>query len=174
MFSKKEKKKDEKKEGDDNSPDGNDLPNSDNDQPLQKRKVQAATDDEGYQKPNIQWSINLSTGFNIREDRSKPINKRTMRYPYKISLNALNINGNLKLTNKWVMNFNTGYDFETKQVVQTSFNISRDLHCFTMTAAISPFGQYKYYNFTIRATASILQDLKWDQRSQTQSNIRWY
>ena len=174
LFSKKEKKKDEKKEGDDNSPDGNDLPNSDNDQPLQKRKVQAATDDEGYQKPNIQWSINLSTGFNIREDRSKPINKRTMRYPYKISLNALNINGNLKLTNKWVMNFNTGYDFETKQVVQTSFNISRDLHCFTMTAAISPFGQYKYYNFTIRATASILQDLKWDQRSQTQSNIRWY
>ena len=43
-----------------------------------------------------------------------------------------------------------------------------------MTAAISPFGRWKYYNFTIRANASILQDLKWEQRSQTQSNIQWY
>lgn len=176
LFSKKDRDggKDDKK--------GNpDLPDSENDDsdlddgvPHPKRKVQAATDNDGYQKANIQWSVNLSTGFNIREDRTKPINKRTMRYPYKISLNALNINGNLKLTNKWIINFNTGYDFETKKIVQTSFNISRDLHCFTMTAAISPFGQYKYYNFTIRATASILQDLKWDQRSNTQSNIRWY
>ena len=33
---------------------------------------------------------------------------------------------------------------------------------------------WKYYNFTIRANASILQDLKWEQRSQTQSNIQWY
>ena len=175
LFTKKEKKEDNNKDKDANNAEGNEPPpDVDNNQPQQKRKVQAATDDEGYQKNVILWSVNLSTGFNIREDRSKPINKRTMRYPYKISLNALNINGNLKLTNGWAMNFNTGYDFETKKVVQTSFNISRDLHCFTMTAAISPFGQYKYYNFTIRATASILQDLKWDQRSQTQSNIRWY
>ena len=175
LFSKKDK--DEAKKDGDNNPPGegdNNPPVDEDEQPQQKKKVQAATDNEGYQKNKILWSVNLSTGFNIREDRSKPINKRTMRYPYKISLNALNINGNLKLTNKWAINFNTGYDFETKKVVQTSFNISRDLHCFTMTAAISPFGVYKYYNFTIRATASILQDLKWDQRSQTQSNIKWY
>ena len=173
LFGKKDKNNDNRREDNSLPAEGN---NSDLDDglPQPKRKVQAATDDDGYQKSKIQWSINLSTGFNIREDRTQPINKRTMRYPYKISLNALNIHGNLKLTNKWVINFNTGYDFETKKIVQTSFNISRDLHCFTMTAAISPFGQYKYYNFTIRATASILQDLKWEQRSQTQSNIRWY
>lgn len=173
LFGKKDRDNDDGR-GPDTSPDSDDDSDYDDDVPQPKRKVQAATDGDGYQKPNIQWSVNLSTGFNIREDRTKPINKRTMRYPYKISLNALNINGNLKLTNKWMMNFNTGYDFETKKIVQTSFNISRDLHCFTMTAAISPFGQYKYYNFTIRATASILQDLKWDQRSNTTSNIRWY
>ena len=120
------------------------------------------------------WSINISTGFNITEDRQKPINRKSMRYPYKVSLNSLNINGNVKLTNKWAVSFNSGYDFNAKEITQTAFNITRDLHCFTMTAALSPFGRYKYYNFTIRATASILQDLKWEQRSQTQSNIRWY
>ena len=97
-----------------------------------------------------------------------------MRYPYKIALNALNINGNIKLSNKWAVNFNSGYDFNAKLITNTVFNITRDLHCFTMTASLAPFGVYRYYNFTIRATAQILQDLKWEQRSQTQANIQWY
>ena len=72
------------------------------------------------------------------------------------------------------MNFTSGYTFETKEITQTSLTISRDLHCFNMSASLSPFGRWKYYNFTFRANASILQDLKWEQRSQTQSNIQWY
>ena len=134
----------------------------------------AAADGDGYQVFKMPWSINFSTGFNITEDTSKPINRKNMRYPYKFSLNSLNINGNVKLTNKWAVSFNSGYDFNAKEITQTAFNITRDLHCFSMTAAISPFGRWKYYNFTIRANASILQDLKWEQRSQTQSNIQWY
>lgn len=142
---------------------------------IPKKKVQRAeADDEGYQAFKMPWSINLSTGFNITEDRTKPINKKNMRYPYKVSINSLNINGNLKLTNKWNVTFNTGYDFNAKEITNTSFNITRDLHCFTISAAVAPFGRYRYYNFTIRATANILQDLKWEQRSQTQSNIQWY
>ena len=140
----------------------------------EKKTEKAAADSDGYQVFKMPWSINLSTGFNISEDTSKPINRNTMRYPYKISLNALNINGNIKISNKWAINFNSGYDFESKEIVQTAFNITRDLHCFSMSASLSPFGRWKYYNFTIRANASILQDLKWEQRSQTQSNIQWY
>ena len=139
-----------------------------------KKKEKAAADADGYQVFKMPWSINFSTGFNITEDTSKPINRKNMRYPYKFSLNSLNINGNVKLTNKWAISFNSGYDFNAKEITQTAFNITRDLHCFSMTAAISPFGRWKYYNFTIRANASILQDLKWEQRSQTQSNIQWY
>ena len=140
----------------------------------EKKKEQAAVDSEGYQVFKMPWSINLSTGFNISEDRSKPINRKKMRYPYKFSLNALNINGNIKISNKWAISFNSGYDFNAKEITQTAFNITRDLHCFTMSASIAPFGRYKYYNFKINATASILQDLKWDKRSQTQSNVQWY
>ena len=142
--------------------------------PKKKKKEKAAADADGYQVFKMPWSINFSTGFNITEDTSKPINRKNMRYPYKFSLNSLNINGNVKLTNKWAISFNSGYDFNAKEITQTAFNITRDLHCFSMTAAISPFGRWKYYNFTIRANASILQDLKWEQRSQTQSNIQWY
>lgn len=172
LFGKKDdKEKDAEKEGNEDS----DSDNRDhNGIPKKKETRKAETDADGYQKFKMPWSVSLSTGFNITEDRSKPINKKTMRYPYKVSINSLNVNGNLKLTNKWSFNFNTGYDFESKEITNTSLNVTRDLHCFTMTAAISPFGRYQYYNFTIRATSSILQDLKWEQRSQTQSNIQWY
>lgn len=126
-----------------------------------------------YQKFSMPWSININYSFNIREDRSKAINPKSMRYPYKLTHNV-NASGNLKLSNKWSFNFNTGYDFEAKKITQTSCTISRDLHCFNMSATFSPLGMWKYYNFTIRANASMLQDLKWDKRSQTQTNIQWY
>ncbi len=142
--------------------------------PVKRKKEQAAVDDDGYQVFKMPWSINVSTGFNIMEDTSKPINRNRMRYPYKFSLNALNINGNVKISNKWAINFSSGYDFNAKKIVQTSFNITRDLHCFSMSASVSPFGTWKYYSFVIRANASILQDLKYDKKSQTQTNIRWY
>ena len=76
--------------------------------------------------------------------------------------------------NEVVFSFNSGYDFQAKEITQTSCTISRDLHCFNLSASLSPFGRWKYYNVTIRANASILQDLKYEQRSQTQSNIQWY
>ena len=136
-----------------------------------KRKAQANAD--GYQEFKMPWSFNVSYSFNLREDRSKDINEKTMRYPYTYTHN-INGSGNIKLSNKWSATFTTGYDFQAKEITQTSFNLSRDLHCWTISAYISPFGRYKSYNFTIRASATILQDLKWEQRSQTQSNIKWY
>ncbi len=138
-----------------------------------KKKEKAEVDEDGYQAFKMPWSINVNYGFSISEDRSKPINKKKMRYPYRYTQN-LSLNGNIKISNKWAISFNSGYDFDAKEIVQTTFNITRDLHCFSMSASLSPFGRWKYYNFTIRANASILQDLKWEQRSQTQSNIRWY
>lgn len=138
-----------------------------------KKVEKAAVDDEGYQVFKMPWSLNLNYSFNISEDRSKPINRKTMRYPYRYTHN-LSASGNIKISNNWAISFNSGYDFAAKEIVQTSFNITRDLHCFSMTASLSPFGYWKYYNFTIRANASILRDLKWDKRSQTQSNIQWY
>ena len=141
--------------------------------PNKKKVENAVADEDGYQVFKMPWSLNLNYSFNISEDRSKPINRKTMRYPYRFTHN-LSASGNIKISNNWAISFSSGYDFEEKEIVQTSFNITRDLHCFSLSASLSPFGRWKYYNFTIRANASILQDLKWEQRSQTQSNIQWY
>ena len=139
-----------------------------------KKKTQKAKSDaDGYQQFKMPWSVRVNYSFNIREDRSKPINRESMRYPFSYTHN-INASGNLKLSTNWAVTFTTGYDFQAKEVTQTSLTISRDLHCFNMSASLSPFGRWKYYNFKISANASILQDLKWEQRSQTQSNVQWY
>ncbi len=139
-----------------------------------KKKTQKAkSDSDGYQQFKMPWSVSVNYSFNIREDRSKPINRESMRYPFAYTHN-INASGNLKLSTNWQVTFTTGYDFQAKEVTQTSLTVSRDLHCFNMSASLSPFGRWKYYNFKINANASILQDLKWEQRSQSQSNVQWY
>ncbi len=168
-------KKEEKDKGGENTEGdaGDELEGEESGIQSARKKEKAVANADGYQEFKMPWSLNINYSFNISEDRSKPINPKSMRYPYLYTHN-LNASGNVKLSNKWSINFNTGYDFTMKEVTQTSMTVSRDLHCFNMSASISPFGRYKYYNFVIRANASVLQDLKWDQRSQTQSNIQWY
>ena len=142
--------------------------------PKQSSGSSSDFDEDGYRRFSIPWTLSLSTGFNITEDKTKPINRKSMRYPYKISLNSLNISGSVRISNKWNITYSSGYDFDDGEIVQTTFTVSRDLHCFSMSGSISPIGTYKYYNFKISANASILQDLKWDKRSQTSSSVKWY
>lgn len=166
---KEDEDKDKKKpEGDDEDSEG-----SEEDGTVIKKVENAQADSDGYQVFKMPWSLSFSYSFNIREDRTKPINRHSMRYPYTYTHN-INANGNVKISNNWSLSFNSGYDFQAKEITQTSCTISRDLHCFNLSASLSPFGRWRYYNVTIRANASILQDLKYEQRSQTQSNIQWY
>ena len=126
-----------------------------------KKVEKAQADPDGYQVFKMPWSLSFSYSFNIREDRTKPINRYSMRYPFTYTHN-INMNGNIKISNNWSLSFNSGYDFQAKEITQTSCTISRDLHCFNLSASLSPFGRWKYYNVTIRANASILQDLKYE------------
>jgi len=77
---------------------------------------------------------------------------------------SLRFNGDLSLTQKWKMTFNSGYDFERKKFNETRLGITRDLHCWEMRLDWVPYGRYQSYNFTIRAKSSLLQDLKLSKR----------
>ena len=49
----------------------------------EKRVEKAQADRDGYQVFKMPWSLNVNYSFRISEDRSKPINRNTMRYPFK-------------------------------------------------------------------------------------------
>ena len=130
-------------------------------------------DEDGYMPFNIPWSFSVSYGVSMRENTSAKINERTMRYPYKLTQN-MNFSGNIKISNKWNMNFSSGWDFDDKQLTTTTMNISRDLHCFNMSCGVV-LSPYTSYNFSIRANSAMLADaLKYDQRSSSGGNVDWY
>ena len=138
------------------------------------RKTEAATvSSDGYLTFNLPWSLSLSYSYSINEDRTKDINIKTMRYPYSLR-HSLNISGNIKIGSRWNITYSSGYDFTSKEMSMTTVNITRDLHCFNMQCGLV-FGPFTSYNFSIRANSQMLTDaLKWDQRSNTGSQVRWY
>ena len=86
----------------------------------------------------------------------------------------LSFNGSIRPTKNWNFSFSASYNFELKKLAYMNCSISRDLHCFTMTASFVPVGPYKSYNFHIAVKSSLLKDLKYDKRSSANNGIKWY
>jgi len=84
--------------------------------------------------------------------------------------------GNIGLGQGWKVSANMTYNFDYKKVTACTFNISRDLHCWNMTASINPIGMFKSFTFHLGVNASILSDLKYDKssNSSTDSRTDWW
>ncbi len=106
----------------------------------------------------IDWEIpwNLTLGYNLAYARQ--ISNTTN------ITQAMNVSGDLSISEKWKVNFNTGYNFDSKEITQTMIGIARDLHCWQMNVNWVPFGRFTSYNIDIRVKSSILQDLKVSRR----------
>ncbi len=106
----------------------------------------------------IDWDIpwNLTVGYNLAYSRQINNNKNITQ--------LLNLSGDLSLSEKWKINFNTGYDVQAAVITQTMIGIARDLHCWQMNVNWVPFGKFTSYNIDIRVKSSILQDLKVSRR----------
>ena len=133
----------------------------------------AETDADGYMRFNMPWSLTFGYGISMRENTAGRFNKKRMRYPYKYS-QTLNISGNVRLSDGWNINFSSGYDFDAHEMSMTVASLSRDLHCFNMSASVV-LHPYTSYNFTFRCNASTLTDaLKYDKKSGMTNAIQWY
>ena len=178
-FGRKDDKDDDKVSVDSDGPDTNIESNMDDD--LEKGKYAAKkkrgniaeTDDNGYMRFNMPWSLTIGYGITMRENTAGRFNTKTMRYPYKFT-QTLNFSGNIRISDGWNINFSSGYDFENHAMSMTTASLSRDLHCFNMSASIV-LAPYTSYNFTFRCNAATLTDaLKYDKRSGITNAVQWY
>lgn len=150
-----------------------DLLEAKNSNRREKKKEKAKVDDDGYLSFSIPWSLTVSYGITMAEDRTRQINVRRMRYPYSFTQN-LNASGFIRIAEGWNISFNSGYDFKRHKISMTTMSLSRDLHCFEMSASVV-LKPYSSFNFTFRARAAELADaLKWDKRSSYSTNVEWY
>jgi hypothetical protein len=109
----------------------------------------------------IPWSLNL--GYTL--SYSHPLNADPR------IVQTVNMSGDLSISQKWKITYNTGYHFEEKEFTQTNLGISRDLHCWQMNLQWVPFGRFQSFNFVIAVKASILQDLKLERRKPFLDNL---
>ncbi len=126
--------------------------------------------DGGYMKWEVPWSLTFNYSINYGYGE---FNKKKMEYDPRITQN-LSFSGNIQPTKNWNFGFSASYNFDTHKIAYMNCNISRDLHCFTMTASFVPVGPYKSYNFHISVKSSLLQDLKYDKRSSQSNGVNWY
>jgi len=119
------------------------------------------TEDE-YDYFDVPWNLRVDYSLNYTKSGFVPDMTQTLGF-----------SGDFSLTPKWKIGFRSGWDFKAKDFSYTSFNISRDLHCWMASVTLIPFGQRQSYSFTIGVKSSILQDLKYNKSKSWYDNYAY-
>ena len=134
------------------------------------KKNSGDVDSYGYLVQKVPWSLSFNYSMQLRYGDFDP---SKLEYKYKLT-HALSFNGNIQPTKNWKFNFNATYDFDTHKISYMTCNITRDMHCWQMTASFVPVGPYKSYTFNIAVSSSLLKDLKWRKSSNYRDGQTWY
>ena len=129
------------------------------------------TDSDGYEKFSMPWS--LSFDYSMRYGNTAKFDTTAMEYERELTHN-LGMRGTLSLTSNWNLSMGLSYDFNEGKITYSTLSVTRNLHCWSMSASIVPFGLYKSYNFTVHVSSDLLADLKYEQRSDYSYSNNWY
>lgn len=135
------------------------------------KKQEGDYDPDGYLLFTIPWNLTLNYSINLAYDRQN-FNKIKREYPYKIS-QTLGFSGDISPTKAWRFTFGGSYDFDTKSIANMFCSISRQMHCWSMSASIVPIGPFQNYSFSIAVNSTLLQDFKYQQSSNYRDAINW-
>ncbi len=114
-----------------------------------------------YADFSVPWDLSFNYSFRYNKPDPEKSSQITQ---------TIDFNGNVSMTKQWKIGFSSGFDVQKFQVTFTQFNIFRDLHCMQMSLNLVPFGYRQSYSFTIRATSTLLQDLKLSKRQSSYDN----
>lgn len=113
-----------------------------------------AVDQSFYMQPviwhDVPWSLSMAFQYSWVGVNPKNIQRQA-------TLNLSNIS--VRLTEKWQVSTSTGYDFMTKEITPTRFRINRNLHCWNLSMNWSPFGDFKFFSFTLQVNSNQFSNL---------------
>ncbi len=112
---------------------------------------------DDYVDFSVPWSLYVTYRMDFNADARPGVNRYTQ---------SLLFNGDVSVTTKWKIGFNSGYDVQLKKFTPTSLDIIRDLHCWDLTFAWIPFGTRQSYTVNLKVKARVLQDLKLIRRRE--------
>lgn len=135
-----------------------------------KEKKKLTNKDAGYEEFSMPWS--LTVNYSVRYAYDK-FNKNIMEYDRLLSHNV-SLSGRINLTKTWAVTMSTYYDITNNTWSYLNCSISKDLHCWQMSASFVPIGRYSTYNFMISVKSSLLQDLKYEKEKDVTEPNYWY
>ncbi|MEN8117943.1 MAG: putative LPS assembly protein LptD [Bacteroidota bacterium] len=116
-----------------------------------------------YADFNVPWDFGFDYSFSYTgPNKSNPKGRVNQ---------TIGVRGNVTITDKWRLSMNTNFDIQAGEFSFTNFNLTRDLHCWSMAFNFVPFGFRKSYNFTISAKSSMLKDLKLQKHQSHYDNF---
>ena len=125
---------------------------------------------DGYAKWDCPW--NLTVNYSLSYGYGS-FNYDKLEYNGRWTQN-LSMNASIRPTKNWAFSASASYNFDTHKIAYMNCSISRQMHCFEMSASFVPVGPYKSYNFHIAVKSSILQDVKYDKHSSISNGVTWY
>ena len=161
-----DKSKKDKENLDTETPEGAELTTTETSKPSRSSSSESSS---GYLFAKIPWT--LSASYSLRYVAGREWDEKKNYYKMEFRHN-LSFSGSIGLGSGWKASTSLSYDVNAKKLSYTSINVSRDLHCWSMSASFVPFGPFKSYTFHIGVNASMLSDLKYDTSSADASNKR--
>lgn len=105
---------------------------------------------------NVPWNLNVTYALSLTNQYVADSKKDSL----VLSNHNIGIGGDINITPRWKLVASTSYNIIQKKLQMTQIDIYRDLHCWEMRLTAVPFGDRKFYSFTLNVKAQILQDLK--------------
>lgn len=118
-----------------------------------KNQNQVTTKKTKLYRSKLPWHLNLSYSFNYSNDRRQN----------EVTSHSITFSGDIELTPKWKVGFNSGYDLKNPGFAYTRLMFNRDLDSWRMSFSWIPFGKRTSYNFYIGVKSSVLSDIKYDK-----------
>lgn len=100
------------------------------------------------------WSTNISLSYSL--SALNPSNKTKTFW--------VNTNSIINVTNKWKVSYRARFDLIERDLVNHSFSIYRDLHCWELSLNWTPNGLGQGINFKLNVKSPTLKDLKLEKR----------
>jgi lipopolysaccharide assembly outer membrane protein LptD (OstA) len=109
----------------------------------------------------IPWNLRLAYAVNYNNSARQN----------EISSHSLMFSGDIELSPKWSVGASSSFDIKNKGFGLTQLRFERDLLSWQMSFSWVPFGTYSSWNFFIGIKSSMLKDLKYDKRKQSDISL---
>ncbi|MCB0793674.1 MAG: LPS-assembly protein LptD [Flavobacteriales bacterium] len=106
---------------------------------------------------SLPWSLNVNYSYDLFRSYLNGGTEDQVRQ-------SVLFNGDVNILRHWKLGFSSGYDLVAEEWTPTSLNLYWDLHCWEFNFNIIPLGIRKSFSVRINVKASILKDLKLEQR----------